>query len=192
MSRNSKLWTLVGVLFVCAMALMVSIGEKQKQIIVVPPPPIVHDIQSEILTKQYVAALDVARVFGRAQGCENVDAQVITDVATEALNDELDPRVLAATLAVESACDPMAVSKSGAIGWMQVMPRVWKSKFDFTKVNLFNPGDNLHVGAVILRDFIKQYGLAGGVRHYNGMGTASDAYDGAYVPKILALAGRKS
>lgn len=160
--------------------------------VIVSAPPVVREIQSEILTKQYVAALDVARVFGRSQGCENVDPQVISDVATEAVNDELDPRVLAATMAVESACDPLAVSKSGAVGWLQVMPKVWKTKFDFSKVNLFNPNDNLHVGAMILKGFIKQYGLQAGVRHYNGMGTASDAYDGAYVPKILALAGRRS
>jgi soluble lytic murein transglycosylase-like protein len=165
---------------------------RQNPPIVRPLPPVTRDIQSEILTKQYVAALDVARVFGRSQGCENIDPQTISDVATEAIADELDPRVLAATMAVESSCDPLAVSNHGAIGRMQIMPRVWKEKFDFTKVNLFNPGENLHVGALILKGFIKQYGLQAGVRHYNGTGTASDAYDGTYVSKILALAGRKS
>ena len=161
-------------------------------IIVIPAPPVQQDIQSEILTKRYVAALDVARVFGRAPGCADADSKLITDIATEAINDNLDPRILAATVAVESACDPFAVSPRGAIGLTQVVPRVWKAKFDFTHVNLLNPAENLHAGATILSDLIKQYGVAGGVRRYQGTGVACPSCDDSYVPKILALAGRKS
>jgi len=154
------------------------------------PPP--QDVQSEILTKRYIAALDVARVFGRSQGCENADPKLITAIAIEALNDDLDPRILAATVAVESACDPLAVSSRGALGLTQVMPKIWKAKFDFTgSVNLLNPNDNLHAGATILSDLIKQYGVVNGVRRYNGVGVGCDTCDGGYVSKIVALAGRR-
>lgn len=159
-------------------------------VIVHAPPMPARDIQSELLTKQYVAALDVARVFGRAPGCAEAEPKLITAVAVEALNDGLDPRILAATLAVESGCDPMAISHSGAIGLTQINVKVWKSKFDFTRVNLFNPDENLHVGATILSDLIKQYGTINGLRRYNGLDTQSPAYDSGYVSRIITLAGR--
>lgn len=160
-------------------------------VIVHAPPAPVHDIQSELLTKQYVAALDVARVFGRAPGCADAEPKLITAVAVEALNDSVDPRILAATLAVESGCDPMAISHSGAIGLTQINVKVWKSKFDFTRVNLFNPDENLHVGATILSDLIKQYGTINGLRRYNGLDIQSPAYDSGYVSRIITLAGRR-
>ena len=161
-------------------------------IIVRPAEPPAHDVQSELLTKQYVAALDVARVFGRSQGCDNADPKLITAVATEAVNDNLDPRIFAATIAVESACDSMAISHSGAIGLAQVMPKIWKNQFDFTgSVNLLNPTDNLHVGGTILSGLIKQYGVAAGVRRYNGLGVDCPTCDSGYVSKIVALAGRR-
>ena len=138
------------------------------------------------------AALDVARVFGRAPGCAEADSNLIGDVAKEALRVGLDARILAATVAVESSCDSMAVSRRGAVGLTQIMPKIWKGSFDFEHtINLFNPNDNLHAGATILSDLIKQHGLAEGIRHYNGTGTDCADCDGNYVPKILTLAGRR-
>lgn len=75
---------------------------------------------------------------------------------------------------------------------MQIMPKVWLSKYDFAgSVNLFNRIDNLRVGAQIEAGLINQWGLAGGLRHYNGMGTASDSFDTNYTAKIMGLAGRR-
>jgi hypothetical protein len=155
------------------------------------PPPPAHDTQSETMTKSYVAALDVARVFGRAPGCADATPAVITAIATEAVNDDIDARILAALVATESACDPMAISHSGAVGLTQVNIKVWKSKYDFAAINLLNPAENLHTGGEILGGLIKQYGVAGGLRHYNGMGEGCPTCDDNYVPKILALAGRR-
>jgi transglycosylase-like protein with SLT domain len=156
------------------------------------PTVIVQGPMLDQTNQQYVAALDVARVFGRAPGCAEANATLIGKVASEALRAGLDARVFAATVAVESSCDSMAVSRRGAIGLTQVMPKIWKGTFDFEHtINLFNSDDNLHAGATILSDLIKQYGLAEGVRHYNGTGTDCADCDGNYVPKILGLAGRR-
>ena len=148
-------------------------------------------LPSEQTTREYVAALDVARVFGRSQGCAEAKPELITAIAVEAVKDNLDAHILAALVAVESACDPMAVSKRGAIGLTQVMPKIWQSKFDFSgSVNLLNPTDNLRAGAAILGDLINHYGVSQGVRRYQGTGTDCASCDDNYVPKILALAGR--
>jgi Transglycosylase SLT domain len=144
-------------------------------------------------SKQYIAALDVARVFGRAPGCADADPRLVDEIATEALAAGLDPRVLAATVAIESACNQYATSPKGAIGFLQVMPRVWKGTYDFEKqYNLLNLKDNLRVGTEILAGYVKQYGLANGLHHYNGLGSSGcDVCDTGYADKILALAARK-
>lgn len=158
----------------------------------VVPAIVVQAPALDATNQQYIAALDVARVFGRAPGCAEADAKLIGNVATEALRTGIDPRILAATVAVESSCDAMAVSRRGAIGLTQIMPKIWKGQFDFEHtINLFNPNDNLHAGATIESGLIKQYGLAEGIRHYNGTGTDCADCDSNYVPKILALAGRR-
>ena len=159
---------------------------------VVAPAVVVQAPALDQSNQQYIAALDVARVFGRAPGCAEADAALIGKVATEALRTGIDPRILAATVAVESSCDSMAVSRRGAVGLTQIMPRIWKGSFDFERaINLFNPTDNLHAGATILSGLIKQYGLSDGIHRYNGTGTDCADCDSNYVPKILVLAGRR-
>jgi len=138
------------------------------------------------------APFEVAKVFGRSPGCADADGELIEETAKAAIDTNLDPAILAATIATESGCNPFTVSSKGAIGIMQIMPKVWLSKYDFAgSVNLFNRIDNLRVGAQIEAGLINQWGLAGGLRHYNGMGTASDSFDTNYTAKIMGLAGRR-
>ena len=141
---------------------------------------------------KYLAALEVAGVFGRAPGCANASHELITAVANESVKMKLDARTFAALIAVESGCNQYATSTRGAIGLTMVVPRVWKGSYDFeTTYNLLNRTDNLHVGASILSGMITQYGPALGLRHYNGMNIESTSFDADYTSKILSLAGRK-
>jgi hypothetical protein len=138
------------------------------------------------------APLEVAKVFGRTPGCSDADAEMIQATARAAVEADLDPAIAAATVGVESACNQFAVSSKGAIGIMQIMPKVWKDKYDFAgDVNLFNRDTNLSVGAHIEADLINQYGTENGVRRYNGMGVGCDTCDAGYTSKILTLAGRR-
>ena len=147
-----------------------------------------------IASKTYAAALDVARVFGRSgNGCAEASPELITLVANEAIKANLDPRVFAATISVESACNQYATSTRGAIGLTQVRPIVWKAQYDFEhKYNLLNQQDNLRVGASILGALIQQFGETNGLRRYNGMGVDCDTCDTGYVSRIVILAGRKT
>jgi soluble lytic murein transglycosylase-like protein len=113
-------------------------------------------------------------------------------VAEAALKHQLDPRLVAATVAVESGCDPYATSTKGAIGLMQVRASTWKDTYDFQqKVNLLNPQENLETGTDILAGYIKKYGKVGGVTQYQGLGTGCPTCDGNYTSKILKLAEEK-
>lgn len=134
------------------------------------------------------APILVAGVFGRSSGCDTADYDLISDVAHAAIRVSLDPRILAATVAVESACNPYAISVKGAVGLGQVVPRVWKQEFDFAgDDNLFNQQDNLRVSAKILSDLVDAYGVEEALTRYQGVGVGADL---TYVPKILALARR--
>ena len=133
--------------------------------------------------------LDAAKVFGRAPGCENTEASFIQDVNEAAARAGVDTKIVAATIAVESGCNPLAVSNKGAVGLMQIRVVAWKDKYDFQgKINLLNRKDNLQVGTEILGSLVKQYGLQDGVRRYQGVGSGGDEF---YVSKILKLAGAK-
>ena len=53
---------------------------------------------------------------------------------------------------------------------MQVVPKVWASKYDFDNVNLLRQQDNIKVGTEIEADLIRRYGTGRGVQLYNGAG----------------------
>lgn len=137
------------------------------------------------------APLTVAKVFGRSPACADIDADFIYYVARQARYAGMDPAVAAATIATESGCNPLAVSNRGAVGIMQVMPKVWNTQFDFSRVNLLNREQGVAVGLQIESGLIRQWGLRGGVRRYQGLGEGCDSCDDGYTVKILALAGRR-
>lgn len=136
--------------------------------------------------------LEVAKVFGRSQqGCQNADIDLITEVSNAAVNVGLDPKLVAAEVAIESSCNPMAVSNRGAVGLLQVHVKTWQVKYDFSRINLFDAHQNLKVGTQVLAGYVERYGLRDGVRHYNGMGVDCSTCDAGYTQKVLSLTGSK-
>lgn len=129
-----------------------------------------------------------ARVYGRA-GCGDQNLAEMT--ARHAIQTGLPPQLLAAMAASESTCNPQAISSRGAIGLTQVMPKVWSKQFDFSKINLFNPEDNMTVGTTILSGLVKDHGIKGGLYRYYGTGQDDIGLGGAgYAEKVLQLAGK--
>lgn len=154
----------------------------------VPKPP-ADALQYSVFR---TAPIAVAMVFGRATGCADASVELVNEVAEQASRQGIDPRLAAATVAVESGCNGMAISSRGAIGYMQVMPKIWNTKYDCTKTyNLLNRHDNIQVGTSILAENIQKFGVTEGVRRYQGTGTDCPTCDGAYTDKILRLAGRR-
>lgn len=129
------------------------------------------------------AFFDAARIFGRA-GCG--DSQLAEMTARSSAKTGLPANVIAAEIAVESSCDPLAVSKDGGVGLLQIMPKIWASKFNnFRDKNLLKAEDSMEVGTEILADNIRQYGLRDGIRRYNGSGPDAELY----AVRVMALAG---
>lgn len=82
----------------------------------------------------------------------------------------LDPDLIAAVIREESHGDPHVVSYMGAVGLMGVMPRGPGFEFRPSAEALKRPNTNLHWGAAILADIIRQSGgdLYAALAAYNG------------------------
>ncbi|MFQ5636828.1 MAG: lytic transglycosylase domain-containing protein [bacterium] len=89
----------------------------------------------------------------------------------------LDVELLCATITQESGgtWNPEIVSKSGAMGLMQVMPieGMWIAHYEnitwtTTEEILFDPIYNIRIGSRHLSALINLYGLEGGLAAYNG------------------------
>lgn len=91
---------------------------------------------------------------------------LITQYATE---NGVDPNLVSAVMLRESAGQPDAYSKSGAVGLMQVMPRDGKASTFVCKngpcfatrpsmQELFDPSFNVSYGTRMLADLIQHYG----------------------------------
>ena len=93
----------------------------------------------------------------------------------EAARAGLDPQLVLALIQVKSQFRKYAISRSGARGYMQVMP-FWINLIGRKDDNLFNLRSNLRYGCVILRHYLE---LEGGnvyraLDRYNGSPGQSD------------------
>lgn len=152
--------------------------------------PTPKQIQPELHTPEYQTALfEASKVYGKA-GCGNEQLAEMT--AEHAITSGLPAQLIAAQIATESTCNPLAVSNRGAIGLRQVVPKIWAKKYDFSKINLFNPSDNMTVADEITRDLVKKYGIRGGLARYYGTGDDGIGQSGTgYADRILQLAGKE-
>lgn len=131
---------------------------------------------------KYDTAENVAARVLRRYGCDDEFAEVIGHAAVD---EGLNPRVVAAVAFVESACNPNARSKEGCLGLMQVSPKTWHYQAE----DLLDPTFNVTHATHILASYVHRFGLEEGLHHYNGMGVGCSACDAEYVGKVLRVAG---
>jgi soluble lytic murein transglycosylase-like protein len=96
----------------------------------------------------------------------------------------VDPALVKAVIAVESAFDPEAISSKGAVGLMQVMPETGERYGVAGDANrsavrrLMDPATNIAVGTRYLRDLLERYAndLALALAAYNAGEQAVEQY----------------
>lgn len=104
---------------------------------------------------------------------------------------QIEPTLILAVMAVESAFNPFAQSPVGAQGLMQVMTKVHEDKYVGFGGSLaaFDPVANLRVGVNVLKDCINRAGSTeGGLRLY--VGAANIKEDTGYAAKVMSEYGR--
>ncbi|WP_333845570.1 lytic transglycosylase domain-containing protein [Limnohabitans sp.] len=102
-------------------------------------------------------------------------------------NNQIEPTLILAVMAVESGFNPFAQSAVGAQGLMQVMTKVHEQKYQGFGGALaaFDPVANLRVGVNVLKECINRAGSTeGGLKLYVGAGNMKD--DQGYTAKVLA------
>ncbi|MDE5063970.1 lytic transglycosylase domain-containing protein [Wolbachia endosymbiont of Drosophila chauvacae] len=90
----------------------------------------------------------------------------VTEAATRA---NIPPAWITAVMRAESTGDASAVSPSGAMGLMQIMPDTWRQLRATLNLgaNPYDPRDNITAGAAYLRWLHDRYGDAGFLAAYN-------------------------
>jgi hypothetical protein len=111
---------------------------------------------------------------------------------------DLNPRLLAAVVAAESAFDSRAVSRKGARGLMQLMPSTGQ-RYGLSRSELFDPEKNLAAGARYLAWLLDRFAgdLPLALAAYNAGEQTVDRYGGvppyretrAYVKRIYGILG---
>ena len=103
---------------------------------------------------------------------------------TEGERHAVDPLLVIAVMAVESRFNPIAESAAGAMGLMQVIPRMHVEKIAAASGrSVLDPATNIRVGVQVLKEYIERGGsLVAGLQLYNG--SAGDGTS-AYATKVL-------
>jgi soluble lytic murein transglycosylase-like protein len=81
---------------------------------------------------------------------------------------DVDPRLIASIMIVESRANPFAISGADAVGIMQVHLPTWGNRADKEGINLFKIEDNVEFGVRILKGYVRRFGLWEGVKRYKG------------------------
>ncbi len=97
------------------------------------------------------------------------DTRLAKSVTAAAHRFGLSPALLLAVMRVESAGDPRAVSRAGAMGLMQIMPDTWaelRHRYGLG-ADPFDVRDNVMAGAASLRELYDRFGAPGFLIAYN-------------------------
>jgi soluble lytic murein transglycosylase-like protein len=78
-------------------------------------------------------------------------ASIVSKIANK---HKIDPAIIMAIIMAESGYNPRAVSKKGAKGLMQLMPRTAKS---LGVKNIFNPNDNINAGVKYFKKNLNRF-----------------------------------
>lgn len=119
-------------------------------------------------------------------------------IESEARRSRVDPALLHAVITVESGYNPMAVSRAGARGIMQLMPDTARQ---YGVRDVFDPAQNIRAGARLLSDLkaryrddlklvLAAYNAGAGAVDRNGQRIPPFEETMNYVPRVLGIYAR--
>lgn len=152
-------------------------GQVREVKVITPAEENRYRVLSEYLAKRYRVSQDVS--FNLVSLAHKAGQEL-----------QLDPLLIIAVISVESSFNPIAESVAGAKGLMQIIPKYHGDKLEVFggPAAVFDPATNIQVGALILREYIRQTGNVGiGLQMYAGaLGDSEDQYTN----KVLGMKQR--
>jgi len=141
---------------------------------------ITEQVNKEWQERQFEKAFRVSVRMYHTYGCPTYLGK---PTAEYAIAENTSVRLVTAVVIVESSCNPLAVSKAGARGLMQIMPKV----HNMNPEALFHPDFNIKAGTHILAGYIRAHGMDDGLRCYFGITPGSEKSED-YADKVLRVA----
>jgi len=175
--------TLPTSLFIAGLALA---GSAQAQKLTRPDPELVALVQkAETDTSEFqdkydaqVWLTDMSQRLADIVPDAGARMQILKLVHAEASRAQLSPQLVLALIEVESRFDPYAVSRSGAVGLMQIMP-FWLKLIGRDGDSLVHAPTNLRMGCTILKYYLDRSkgDIREGLQRYNGATVGIDYSD---------------
>jgi soluble lytic murein transglycosylase-like protein len=124
--------------------------------------------QAALVSIPNPAVLAIAAILDRYKVDDEHRTRAATAIVTSSQKYNVDPRLVASIMIVESRANPFAISSKESIGIMQIHLPTWGQTADREGINLFKIEDNVDFGVRILKGYVRQYGLWEGVKRYKG------------------------
>jgi len=150
------------------------------------PMPVAQEWTAHEREQRAVAEF-IARRYRVAEAASSMFVSTAYRVGREL---SVDPLLILAVMAIESRYNPVAESSMGAKGLMQIIPRYHQEKLleHGGERALLDPEINIHVGAQILREYMRRFGATeAALQKYVG---AFDEPTAQYSGKVLAEKAR--
>jgi soluble lytic murein transglycosylase-like protein len=151
------------------------------------PEPLGACVPAERFAPADPAQSILAEYLSRRFFIAGAAAELIVEAAYRTSRDAgLDPYLVLAVIAIESAFNPIAESVMGAKGLMQIIPKYHERLLvaHGGEAALWDPDANIAVGTRILQEYVYRAGtLEAGLQYYNG--ALSDA-TAQYASRVMA------
>ena len=185
--RATKLLVLTGLVSAFLFAFPIATGVNSPDSLV---KPVENEVAAASSEEQLVrATANLERMLTRYGVSSEWVPRVARAIMASSIKYNLDPRLIASIVIVESGANPFAVSSKDSVGVMQIHLKTWGQLADEQNINLFKVEDNVDFGARILHDYIAANGVWEGVARYCGRVNTPESYQAAadYVEKIQKI-----
>ncbi len=154
----------------------------------------------ELYLKEKPAPIRDEPAYDQRRFTVNSNSRYASQIQAAATANNVEAALIRAVISVESGYNPSAISKAGAVGLMQLMPKTAKR---YNVSDRHDPEQNIHGGTQYLRDLLQMYdnNLHLALAAYNAGEQAVMKYGNrippyretlAYVPKVMKFYKRYS
>jgi soluble lytic murein transglycosylase-like protein len=133
----------------------------------------VAELQTPVVHATFVPLIDPAvngieSMLAKYSVGAKVRQRIARAIVQNSQKYNIDPKLVASIVIVESSANPFAISNADAVGVMQIHMPTWGTTADKENLNLFRAEDNIALGVRILKGYVARHGLWPGVMRYRG------------------------